>query len=83
MNHISKEALRNLDDPGMIDKPNLDQYVFIKVKDEPVEINNGTNGDDDDDDQPEIEQHTPGTCLIARYNTIRSLFQQGKVELLM
>ena len=76
MDHVSKEAYKNLDDREMIDKPSLDQYVFVKVKEESV-IDSGT------EDDPMPQQHPAGTTLITRYNVVRDLFAQGKVELLL
>ena len=32
--HLPKEAWKKLDDPEMIDRPNLDTYVFCKVVDD-------------------------------------------------
>lgn len=75
LDHIAKDAYKNLDEPEMIDSPDLDQYVFVKVK-ETAEIDSGT------EDEPMPQQHPAGTTLITRYSKIRDLFAQGKVELL-
>jgi len=76
LDHVGKDALKNLDEPDMIDQPNLDQYVFVKVK-EDSEIQGGT------DEEPTHDQHAAGTTLIARYNVVRELYSQGKVELFL
>jgi DNA replication complex GINS protein SLD5 C-terminus len=43
------------------------------------------NVDDDDDDVQEhaLQYHKAGDCIIVRYHKIRSLLQEGKVELLI
>ncbi|CAB9527014.1 GINS protein SLD5 [Seminavis robusta] len=76
LDHVAKDALKNLDEPEMIDKPDLEQFVFVRVK-ETSEIDIGT------EDEPSIQQHDPGTTLITRYNLVRELFGQGKVELIL
>jgi hypothetical protein len=69
---MPKDAWKKLDAPEMIDEPDLNQYVFCKVNNT-VEIDNG-NG---------VDLQEPGTCLIARYNTIRDFILNRQVELLM
>ena len=76
LDHVSKEALKRLDEPEMIDQPDLDQYIFVKVK-ETSEINSGT------EDEPFAQEHQAGTTLITRYSVVRELFGQGKVELVL
>ena len=76
LDHVAKDALKNLDDPEMIDRPDLDQYVFVKVK-ETSHIDSGT------EDEPSIQEHQAGTTLITRYSVVRELFGQGKVELVL
>ena len=39
LDHIPKDAFSRLDDKEMMDKPDLDEYVFVKVK-ETCEIMN-------------------------------------------
>ena len=76
LDHISKDALKNLDDPEMIDTPDLEQYVFVKIR-ETCEFDLGV------EEEPNIQQHDAGTTLITRYNVIRELFIQGKVDLIL
>lgn len=76
LDHIAKVAFRNLDEPEMVDSPDLDQYVFVKVKEKAV-IDTGT----EDDSFP--EEHQAGKTLITRYSVVRDSFAQGKVELLL
>lgn len=80
LDHLPQDVWKNLDEPGMIDEPDLETYVFIKTK-ENVSILVGN--DDDGDDEPMLQQHEAGSCLIVRYNLIRDLFMDDKVELLM
>jgi GINS complex subunit 4 len=75
LDHVSKDALKNLDEPEMIDTPDLEQYVFVNIK-ESCEIDLGTQ------DEPNMQQHDEGTTLITRYNVVRELFIQGKVDLI-
>mmetsp|Transcript_25625 Transcript_25625/g.36126 ORF Transcript_25625/g.36126 Transcript_25625/m.36126 type:complete len:356 (+) Transcript_25625:133-1200(+) len=92
LDHFPKEAWKKLDEPEMIDSPDLDEFVFCKVL-ETVEIDNRdsqaaphTQDDDDDDDdlgEDSIQEHAKGSCLIARYSAIQDLVHQGKIELLM
>lgn len=76
LDHFPQDVWKKLDAPEMIDEPDLDTYVFCKVKDD-VAIDNGTV------DRPNLQQHSEGTCLIVRYNKIRELLLEERVELLM
>mmetsp|Transcript_7941 Transcript_7941/g.11416 ORF Transcript_7941/g.11416 Transcript_7941/m.11416 type:complete len:353 (-) Transcript_7941:87-1145(-) len=90
LDHFPKEAWKKLDEPEMIDSPDLDEFVFCKVL-ETVEIDNRdsqaatqTNENNDDDlGEDSIQEHSQGACLIARYSAIQELVHQGKIELLM
>lgn len=83
LDHLPKDAWKKLDEPEMIDSPNLDAFVFCKCL-ETVEINNyDPLGDDDEDEEDGIQEHKAGACLIARYSAIRELVQEGKIEMLM
>mmetsp|Transcript_31728 Transcript_31728/g.57444 ORF Transcript_31728/g.57444 Transcript_31728/m.57444 type:complete len:274 (-) Transcript_31728:80-901(-) len=83
LDHLPKDAWKKLDEPEMIDTPNLDQFVFCKVL-ETVEIDNhDAQGNDDDDDEDGIQEHKAGSCLIARYSAIRDLVLKGKIEMLL
>mmetsp|Transcript_12094 Transcript_12094/g.26879 ORF Transcript_12094/g.26879 Transcript_12094/m.26879 type:complete len:346 (+) Transcript_12094:82-1119(+) len=94
LNSLPKEAWRKLNEPDMIDTPDLDAYVFCKVL-ETVEIDSsvgdkkksGSGIDDDDDDDDDmggsIQEHAAGSFLIARYAAIRGQVLEGKLALLV
>ena len=85
---MPKEAWKKLDEPEMVEKPDLDEFVFCSVL-ETVEIDNNKGqehkGDDDEDGEfgESIQKFPEGSCLIARYATISDLVLEGKVVLLM
>lgn len=81
LDHMPKDAWKKLDDPGMIDSPDLNKFVFCRVLDESVEIDNTLEGEEKDD--MNIQEHQQGACLIVRYGAIKSLLSEEKVELLM
>jgi len=87
--HIPKEAWRKLDEPSMIERPNLDAYVFCYVVDEDgVVINNHEGIDIDDEEELEDgpdpeERYDSGAYLFVRYGLIRNFILEGRVELLM
>jgi hypothetical protein len=86
--HIPKEAWRKLDEPSMIERPNLNNYVFCEVvHEEGVVIDNHKGMDIDQDEElngVEPERHyDPGSYLFARYGVVRDLVSEGKVDLLM
>jgi GINS complex subunit 4 len=76
LDHFPQEVWKKLDEPEMIDEPDLDTYVFIKTR-ENVVIDSGT------EDNPGLRQHAPDTCLIVLYKRIQKLLMDKKVELLM
>jgi len=99
LNAMPKEAWRKLNEPDMIDSPDLDAYVFCKVL-ETVEIDSSTgdkkkkkstsardedDSDEDDDDEmgSSIQEHTAGSFLIARYATIQKHVLEGRIVLLV
>ena len=59
-------AWQDLDEAHMIDQPDYQGYHFWMVK-EPIEVD-------------EVEQDV-GSCLVAKYSTLRDLMKEGKVEL--
>mmetsp|Transcript_2120 Transcript_2120/g.3129 ORF Transcript_2120/g.3129 Transcript_2120/m.3129 type:complete len:283 (+) Transcript_2120:86-934(+) len=81
LDHLPKDAWKKLDDPGMIDSPDLNKFVFCRVLHERVEIDNTLEGEEKDD--MNIQEHQQGACLIVRYGAIKSLLSEEKVELLM
>lgn len=76
LDHISKEAWSRLDSEGMVDKPDLEQFVFAKMK-ETCEIDVGT------EDAPKVEHQAAGKTIITRYSTVKDLYWELKVELCM
>mmetsp|Transcript_9545 Transcript_9545/g.11779 ORF Transcript_9545/g.11779 Transcript_9545/m.11779 type:complete len:300 (+) Transcript_9545:84-983(+) len=89
LDHLPKRIWRNLDDPEMIDKPNLEQYVFCKVVNDVVidernkdDRQNQNQLDDIDDDNDEQNEHVAGSSLIGRYSTVRDHIMEGNIILL-
>jgi GINS complex subunit 4 len=86
LNHLPKEAWKKLDEPEMIDSPNLEEFVFCRVL-EPIQIDvSGDAGDNEEGGEDlidTIQEHGAGSCLIVMYKSIREFVLDGKVELLM
>ncbi|KAL7513165.1 hypothetical protein ACHAXN_010245 [Cyclotella atomus] len=86
LNHLPKEAWKKLDEPEMIDSPNLEEFVFCRVL-EPIQIDvsGDTTGDNEEGEDliDTIQEHGAGSCLIVMYKSIREFVLDGKVELLM
>jgi GINS complex subunit 4 len=82
LDHLPKTLWRVLDEPEMVDRPNLDQFVFCRTT-EKVEIDNYDPLGDEEQDDMNIQEHAAGACLIARYSAIRNLVKVGKIDLLM
>lgn len=85
LDHLPKDAWKKLDQPEMIDFPNMDQFVFCKVL-ETLEIDNyDPLGEEEDEDLggSNIQEYQADSCLIARYSAIRDLVLEGKIELLL
>lgn len=85
LNHLPKEAWKKLDEPEMIDSPNLEEFVFCRVL-EPIQID--VSGDNNEEEGGEelidtIQEHGAGSYLIVMYKSIREFVLDGKVELLM
>lgn len=95
LNHLPKEAWKKLDEPEMIDSPDLEQFVFCRVLEtvqidvtaEPNILNDdltNNNGEEDEDDFGDtVQEHQADAFLIVMYKTVRELVLEGKVELLM
>lgn len=85
---LPKDAWKKLDDPEMVDRPDLDVYVFCIVL-EDVQIDNrkgitiDDNGEDDDEGAIQVQYYKVGSTLFLRYAVIQDFVQDGKVELLM
>jgi len=71
-NHFPQDVWKQLDAPDMIDEPDLDKFVFLRCLEDVVM----------EDDNDMMQSHISGTCLIVRYQRVRELFLQGKVELM-
>jgi len=85
LDYIPKDLWKKLDEPEMIDRPNIDNYVFCEVvHEEGVVINNHKGLEIDEEEETEPERHyDAGSFLFARYAVIRDLVFEGKIELLM
>lgn len=86
--HLKKGAWKQLDAPEMIDRPNLDTYVFCNVLEEGgVIVNNNVGLDlseEVEEDGGGRQQHfDKGSHIFVRYQVVRDLVSEGKVELLM
>jgi hypothetical protein len=87
-NHLQKGLWKQLDAPEMIDRPNLDTYVFCNVLDDDgVVVNNYLGLNLSEEAQEEgggRQQHfAKDSHIFVRYRVIRDLITEGKVELLM
>ena len=91
LNHMPAEGWKKLDDPEMIDSPDLEQFVFcralepieIDVSGEPNVLNEAEEEDDEDDYGDNLQAHPAGAFLIVMYKKVRELITEGKVQLLM
>ena len=86
-NHFPKEIFSKLNEPEMIDHPDLDSFVFCQVVDRAgVQLDKYTDfpkvGEEDDYDRVS-ELYNEGSCLFLRYALIKDLVLEGKVILLM
>lgn len=86
-NHIPKEAWQSLDADEMIERPDLDSYVFAKnVSEETVEIDRyyGLNMQEEEEEEDgRYFPCEPGGKIFVRYRCIRGLISEHKVQLLM
>ncbi len=86
---IPREAYRKLDLPYMIDRPNLNYYVFCKVIDEEGVVLDNHKGldiesNDDENENEEPNEHFGyGSYVFVRYGVVQDLISEGKVDLLM
>ena len=72
-NHFPQQVWKQLDDPDMIDEPDLDAFMFLRFLQESELM--GTNNQDPD-------FFEAGNCAVVRYRRVRDLFLEGKVELI-
>jgi len=80
LDHFPQDAWKKLDAPEMVDGPDLDTYVFVRVNGVAIDIGGASS---DGTGSPDVQLHDKGACLIVRYSRIRDLFLEDKVELLM
>eukprot|EP00581_Thalassiosira_minuscula_P017766 CAMPEP_0183722092 /NCGR_PEP_ID=MMETSP0737-20130205/14158_1 /TAXON_ID=385413 /ORGANISM="Thalassiosira miniscula, Strain CCMP1093" /LENGTH=370 /DNA_ID=CAMNT_0025952193 /DNA_START=107 /DNA_END=1220 /DNA_ORIENTATION=+ len=98
LSHLPKEAYKKLDDPEMIDTPDLERFVFCRVletcqmdvsgKDGAIQVLNADLEEEEEEEEEEfggenVQEQQAGSYLICMYKTIRELVLDGKVELLM
>jgi hypothetical protein len=86
--NLRKEAWRKLDEPEMIDRPNLDTFVFCKVVgEEGIVVDNWEgmtiSAEEEEEDELRSQPFDQGAHIFVRYRVVRELVQNGKVELLM
>lgn len=87
LNHFPKgDMMRKLDDPEMVDSPNLEEYIFCKIIENCLitEEPPPSNDDDEEEDQEGMPQeYSTGSCLVVKYKLVRDLIMEGKVSLLL
>ena len=69
--HFPQEAWKRLDEPEMIEEPNLDQYVMVRV----LEDGTWPRGSE--------ELLSEGDKVVIQYDTIRGFLESGAMELIM
>jgi hypothetical protein len=72
-NRFPQDVWRSLDEPDMIDEPDLDQYVMIKVVQDST-LYKGTE---------EPRSLDAGSSLIVNYRQIAGFLEAGAVQLLL
>ena len=90
LNHMPRDSLKKLDEPEMIDHPDLDEYVFCQVIEnvliEHDSILQNVEDEEDDDENYEIggpQEYEAGSSLIARYGLVKDYIMEGKIQLLL
>lgn len=71
--HFPQEAWRRLDEPEMIEEPDLDQYVMVRVL-EDCTLRKGSE---------EARTLEAESNLIVKYREIRTFLESGALELIM
>lgn len=80
--HIPKDAWKSLDDPEMIEKPDMNCFVFAKVvSEESVRIDRYYGLDSSSEES--FDNFESGSQIFVRYACIHDLVLENKVELLM
>ena len=88
-NQFPKEIWKTLNEPDMIDHPDLDSFVFCKVVDsDGVQLDKNkdfpkVDEELEDDYDTASEFYEEGSCLFLRYVLVKDLVLEGKVILLM
>ena len=90
-NHLPKDAWKKLDEPEMIDRPNMNTFCFCRVlDDEGVSLDNTVGleleqqeGDITQDSDQMEDYYKQGSQIFARYAVVKDLILEGKVELMM
>lgn len=72
-NHFPQEAWRRLDEEEMIEKPDLDEYVMVRVMEDST-LRKGSE---------EARPLEKGSNLIVCYREVQSLLELGAVQLIM
>lgn len=88
--HFPKDKWKALNEPDMIDHPDLNSFVFCKVVDsEGVQLDKYKDFPKVDEDSEDgnldrtLEFRKEGDCLFVRYAIVKDLIYEGKVILLM
>lgn len=72
-NHFPQEAWKRLDEPEMIEKPRLDEYVMVRVF-EDCTLRKGSE---------EARTLEEGSNLIVNYREVRTFLESGALQLIM
>lgn len=72
-NHFPQEAWKRLDEPDMIEKPGLDEYVMVRVFEDST-LRKGTE---------EARTLEEGSNLIVNYREVRTFLESGALQLIM
>ena len=68
LDHFPQDVWKKLDEPYMIDEPDLETYCFVRTRDEIL-----MDG--------EMEYTPADSILIVQYHRIRDFLKENKVEL--
>ena len=83
LNHMPRDSLKKLDEPHMIDSPDLDQYVFCEIMENVIIAEESEfEENEDDDDLGGPQEYAAGSRIIARYRLVKDLVLEGKIQLL-
>jgi hypothetical protein len=90
LQHIRQNVWKSLDAPDMLDAPNIDTPVFVRIVDprlrQSLEEDSGHHDDDDYGGKdrprrrsPQEQDHT----MIVRYRSVERALLEGQVELVL